>query len=121
MAITAKELAKKLGLSEAAVSLALNDKPGVSRETRRRVFDAAKEYGYDFVRKEIALSGRKGTICFAVYRKSGAVVGHTPFFAELTDGVSTGCRREGYDCVMRYLYDDEDLPNQIYTDRKSVV
>lgn len=115
MAITAKELAKKLGLSEAAVSLALNDKPGVSRETRRRVFDAAKEYGYDFVRKEIALSGRKGTICFAVYRKSGAVVGDTPFFAELTDGVSTGCRREGYDCVMRYLYDDEDLPNQIYT------
>ena len=114
MAITAKELAAKLGISEAAVSLALNEKPGVSRETRKRVFDAAKAYGYDFTRKEIALSGKKGTICFAVYRKSGAVVGDTPFFAELTDGVSTGCRRENYDCIIRYLYDDEDLPDQIY-------
>ena len=48
MSVTAKELAARLGLSESAVSLALNDKPGVSRDTRRRVMDAAKEYGYDF-------------------------------------------------------------------------
>lgn len=35
MSITAKQLAKKLGLSAAAVSMALNNKPGVSQETRR--------------------------------------------------------------------------------------
>ena len=51
MSITAKELAAKLGLSESAISLALNDKPGVSRATRRRVIEAAKAYGYDFSKR----------------------------------------------------------------------
>ena len=50
MGITAKELAKKLGLSEAAVSIALNHKPGVSTATKQRVLEAAEKYGYDFTR-----------------------------------------------------------------------
>ena len=115
MSITAKELAGRLGLSESAISLALNDKPGVSRATRRRVIDAAKEYGYDFSKKAIATVGKKGTICFVIYKKSGAVVGDTPFFSTLTDGINMGCRRLHYDCVIRYLYEDDDIADQIYT------
>ncbi len=34
MSVTAKELAQKLGLSATAVSMALNNKAGVSTETR---------------------------------------------------------------------------------------
>ena len=52
MPITAKQLAKELGLSEAAVSMALNNKSGVSTKTRRRVIKAAQEMGYDFSRIE---------------------------------------------------------------------
>ena len=115
MSITAKELASRLGLSESAISLALNDKPGVSRATRRRVIEAAKEYGYDFSKKGISTLSKKGTICFAIYKKSGAVVSDTPFFSTLTDGLNMGCRRQHYDCVIRYLYEDDDLSDQIYT------
>ena len=115
MGATAKQLASVLGLSESAVSLALNNIPGVSSETRKRVFEAAKAHGYDFSKKGISRYIRKGTICFAIYKKSGAVVDDTPFFAELTDGVSIACRREGYDCVIRYLYEDDDLSDQIYS------
>ena len=115
MSITAKALAAKLGLSESAISLALNDRPGVSRETKRRVIEAAKAYGYDFSKRAIASNGKKGTICFAIYKKSGAVVGDTPFFSTLTDGINMGCRRMHYDCVLRYLYEDDDLEDQIYT------
>ncbi len=115
MAITAKELAARLGLSESAVSLALNDKPGVSRATRRRVIEAARQYGFDFSRKAVAAMGKKGTICFVIYKKSGAVVGDTPFFATLTDGISMGCRKLCYDCVIRYLYEDDDIADQINT------
>lgn len=50
MKITAKELAEKLNLSAAAVSVALNGRPGVSTETRKRVLKAAEKYGYDFTR-----------------------------------------------------------------------
>ena len=48
MSITAKELAKILNLSEAAISMALNGKSGVSTKTRRLVLETANKYGYDF-------------------------------------------------------------------------
>ena len=62
MPITAKELAAQLGLSEAAISIALNGKPGVSTATRRRVLEAAREAGFDFTRKAVAQSIKRGTI-----------------------------------------------------------
>ena len=69
MAITAKELAKKLGLSESAISLALNNKPGVSTYTRKKVVSAAKEFGYDFSRIHAQESpgASRGTIYFIFY------------------------------------------------------
>ena len=85
MGITAKELAKKLNLSEAAVSMALNGKPGVSTKTRKTVIEAAEQLGYDFTR----ISGRTkttGPITFALYRRHGAIVADTPFFSELSEG-----------------------------------
>ena len=42
MSITAKELTQKLNLSQTAVSMALNNKPGVGTETRRMVIEAAE-------------------------------------------------------------------------------
>lgn len=83
MSITAKELAKLLNLSEAAVSMAFNHKPGVSTQTRKKVIAAAKEHDYDFSRiKETSVStSPHGMIQFIIYKKNGAVVylpGPTP-------------------------------------------
>ena len=114
MSVTAKELAKKLDLSEAAVSLALNNRPGVSTATRKRVLDAAQAMGYDFARKGLNANPMKGTVCLAIYKKSGAVVGDTPFFSTLSAGIAAGCKRENYDYVIRYLYEDAGLEGQIY-------
>ena len=44
--MTVQRLADLLGLSGAAVSMALHGQPGVSEETRRRVLEAAQQYGY---------------------------------------------------------------------------
>lgn len=112
MAVTAKQLATLLGISESAVSLALNGKPGVSSFTRKRVLDAAQKHGYDLSRKEF-LNKKQGIICFVIYKKSGAVVGDTPFFSALMDGVSTTCHQRSYECVIRYLHEDDDLDHQI--------
>ena len=38
MKIKAAQIARDLGLSKATVSLALNDKPGVSEETKKMIF-----------------------------------------------------------------------------------
>ena len=67
MAVTAKELAAKLGLSESAVSLALNNKPGVSTATRKRVLEAARENNFDLSGRAKAWKEKKGLICFVIY------------------------------------------------------
>ena len=46
MSITIRELSLKLELSVSAVSKALNGYPDISEETRVRVLQAAREYGY---------------------------------------------------------------------------
>ncbi len=53
MSISAKELAQKLNISAATVSMVLNRKPGISEKTRNLVLDAAREYGYDFSKNGI--------------------------------------------------------------------
>lgn len=114
MKVTAKDLAKDLGLSEAAISMALNNKPGVSAATRRKVLEEAKRRGYDFGRKAALHSEQRGSFCLAIYKKSGAVVADTPFFADLTNGISAACKKARYDLVIRYLYEDEELDDQVY-------
>lgn len=113
MGITAKELAKKLNLSAAAVSMALNNKPGVSTATRQLVLETAEKYGYDFSR----ISGKHitaGAIYFVIYKKHGTVVADTPFFSQVSEGVSLECKKQDYKLKISYIYEDEDtLQKQI--------
>ncbi|MFP7696468.1 LacI family DNA-binding transcriptional regulator [Trueperella sp. LYQ143] len=44
---SAASIAQQLNISRAAVSYALNGKPGVSEETRRRIINLARDYGID--------------------------------------------------------------------------
>ncbi len=120
MSITAKELAKKLNLSAAAVSMALNGKPGVSTETRRLVREAAETYGYDFTRIS-EKHQTTGSIYFIIYKKHGAVVDDTPFFSQLSEGIADTCKKEGYKLIISYIYGndsdfDEQLKNVQYSD-----
>ena len=41
------DIARLAGVSKAAVSFALNGKPGVSEETRKKIFQVIKEQGYE--------------------------------------------------------------------------
>ena len=108
MSITSKELAKILNLSPAAVSMALNNKPGVSTATRKLVIETADRYGYDFS-KLAEKHNLKGTIYFVIYKKHGAVVSDTPFFSELSEGIALGCKKADYKLKISYVYEDEDM------------
>ncbi|MDY6308516.1 MAG: LacI family DNA-binding transcriptional regulator [Oribacterium sp.] len=115
MSITARELAKELGISAAAVSMALNDKSGVSSETRKKVKLLAQEKGFDFSKiKPAHISD--GAVYFVIYKKSGAVVDDTPFFFELSEGISEECSRAGIRLHITYIY-ESDLENNI-SDKK---
>lgn len=79
MGITAKELAKKLNLSATAVSMALNNKPGVSTQTRARIIKEAEKAGYDFSRLASKLN-KTGDIYCVIYRAHNAILNYTPIF-----------------------------------------
>lgn len=115
MSITAKELAKKLNLSEAAISLALHNKSGVSTKTRKRILDAAKKYGYDFSRISPSepSSGLPGYIYHIIYRKNGIMVTDTPFFSQLSEGIDLECKQHNYILNTLFLYEGDDISQQL--------
>lgn len=43
---TINDIAQKAGVSLSTVSLVLNNKPGISQETRRRVLEVAEQLAY---------------------------------------------------------------------------
>lgn len=107
MGITAKELAKKLNLSATAVSMALNNKPGVSTETRAMVIKEAERYGYDFTKLSMK-KNKTGDIYFIIFRSHNAILNYTPIFSELSDGIEQECRKCGYHLKTLQIYEKTD-------------
>ena len=94
MAVTARDVAKKAGVSPAAASLVFRGKPGVGDETRERVLAVAREMGFEYsAPSEVR---RTSTLQLIIYKKHGKVVSETPFFEQLTKGVSDETYRLGY-------------------------
>lgn len=106
MALKIKDVAQRLKVSPATVSLVLNNKPGVAEETRQRVLKLVQEMGYDTnILSKPALKNSK-SIRFIIYKKHGSVVSDTPFFSALMEGIEQECRKEGYNLVVSYMNED---------------
>ena len=99
--MTAKELASYLGVSQSAVSLAFNGKPGISDETRRKILEAADRMNVRRPARKAAASASIDVVC---YKKHGMVFGETPFFAALMEGISAAAAAGGYAVRIFYLY-----------------
>jgi len=51
-------------------------------------------------------------ICFVIYKKHGLVVGDTPFFTEVMEGILQTCTDAGYQAKVAYHYADMDFQVQ---------
>ena len=49
-----------------------------------------------------------GAIYFVIYKKHGTVVADTPFFSQVSEGISQGCKKNDYRLKISYIYEDED-------------
>ena len=107
MSITAKELAQKLGLSQTAVSMALNNKSGVSTETRRMVVEAAEKYGYDFTRLSFK-KNKAGSIYAVSYRSHNAILSYSPIFDTMVEGMDSVIQKEHYKLKVVNFYEKRD-------------
>lgn len=109
--ITAKQIAKQLNLSEAAVSMALHNKPGVSTGTRRRIIDTAKSLGYDFSKIMPNASEKSGCIAIVFYNKTN--IFQKSFFPPLLNGIEAELKTQGYKTVLNHFHDIDDIEEQI--------
>src|SRR4051794_1865285 len=88
------DVAAKVGVSRALVSLVFRGQPGASQETRDRVFAAADELGYrpDNAARLLA-RGRSRTL-------GVMVTVHQSFQADLVEGIYPEAERLGYDVLL---------------------
>jgi DNA-binding LacI/PurR family transcriptional regulator len=104
-----KRLADHLSLSIGTVSRALNDRPDVSSDTRKRVLKAAEELGY--VPNQSGQSLRKGTtnaIGFMIQSGFDSSTNSDNFFLGVFDGVQVVLRRHNLDLTVLPCPVDED-------------
>ncbi|MGN1277691.1 MAG: LacI family DNA-binding transcriptional regulator [Floccifex sp.] len=110
MKITAKQIAEKLNISPAAVSMALNNKPGVSVAMRHKIIDVATEMGYDFSRIQRRLE-KSNEIGFVFFHKN--FVFDTPFFTELATNVEKTIKDAGYQLVVHHIHDLDNIDEKV--------
>ncbi len=115
MGISAKELAKKLNISATAVSMALNNKPGVSTITRKKILEEAEKSGYDFTRLS-QKSKSTGDIYCIIYRAHNAILNYDPIFSQLTDGIEQECRHNDYHLKTLQIYETSDDISRLIED-----
>lgn len=87
------DIAKMLGISKTAVSLALNNRPGVSEETRRKVFELVNAN----VNKSLYVDGTTNkTFLLCIHKKHGEVINDKPFFTELIESIQQEAMKQAY-------------------------
>ncbi|WP_143587850.1 LacI family DNA-binding transcriptional regulator, partial [Streptomyces alboverticillatus] len=84
---TMKDIARRAGVSESAVSFALNDRPGVSDATRERVRRVAEQLGWRPSTAARALSGEGAATVGLVLARPARTLGVESFFLQLLSGV----------------------------------
>lgn len=84
---TLKDIAEEARVSESAVSLALNGRPGVSPATRRRVREVADRLGWQPSAAARALTGDSTATVGLVLARPAHALGAEFFFLQLVSGI----------------------------------
>ncbi|MEV7563471.1 LacI family DNA-binding transcriptional regulator [Streptomyces sp. NPDC089795] len=84
---TIKDIARQAGVSESAVSFALNGRPGVSQDTRARIRRVAEQLGWQPNSAARALSGERSGAVGLVLARPAHTLGVESFFLQLVSGI----------------------------------
>lgn len=109
------DIAQASGVSLTAVSLSLNDKPGISQETRVRVIEVARSMGYRF-RSPVSTAPIKTikTVGLLVKAGSGDEPHANHFYSHVIAGIESTCRQMGINLMFSNLpVDSENVPVEI--------
>jgi DNA-binding LacI/PurR family transcriptional regulator len=111
---TMGDIARRLDISKAAVSYALNGQPGVSSATRQRVLDLAKDLGWYASSSARALSGAEtGVIGLVLARPSDLLTIET-FFITFLSGVEKVLTERGSSLLLRVIGEHPEAEIKTY-------
>ncbi|MGY5031437.1 LacI family DNA-binding transcriptional regulator [Streptomyces sp. 900116325] len=105
---TIADVARRAGVSRSSVSFALNNRPGLAKETKARILAAAEELGWTPSRPARALSlGKAGAVGLVVTREPG-LIGADPFFPAFIAGVESVLAGRGDGLVLHVTSADKE-------------
>ena len=84
---TITDIAHRAGVTKAAVSIALNGKPGISAATRERILAIAEEIGFQPSSAARALTAGKSGVFGLVIDRPARTLGIEPYFMQLVSGI----------------------------------
>jgi len=104
---TIADVAAHAGVSLGAVSFALNGRPGVGEQTRKRILAAARDLGWQPSHRARSLSTSRAFALGLVLARSPELFGADPFFPSFIGGVETVLSPRGQSLVLQVVPDLE--------------
>lgn len=106
-----KDIAKALNISTAAVSMALNNKPGVSEETRQKVIAYYTEHSESS--PWISEKTAQKTLIFDIHKNNGDIIIDKPFFTEIMSSIEAEAKEHGYLLMVSHYDSNANLDEHI--------
>lgn len=103
---TITDVARAAGVSKAAVSFALNGRPGVAAETRERILTVARELGWTPSLRGRALSVSRALAVGLVIARPAETLRADPFFASFITGIEAVLSERGYALMLQVVGDE---------------
>lgn len=92
---TLADIARVVGVSVGAVSVAINGRPGVSDDLRRTIQETAERLGYSPNRSAVALRTRRSGLIGLLIRNL-----RNPFFLDVAEGFERECAARGREVLI---------------------
>ncbi|GAA2335256.1 LacI family DNA-binding transcriptional regulator [Dactylosporangium salmoneum] len=106
---TIKDVAKRAGVSTAAVTIAVHDRPGVSPATRSKILQAAADLGWSPNQAARSLSSQAlHTVGLAIARPA-RMLGLEPFYMEFISGIESVLSQESCSLLLRLVEPDHEV------------
>ncbi|PLV59928.1 LacI family DNA-binding transcriptional regulator [Thermotoga sp. KOL6] len=114
--VTIRDIAERAGVSINTVSRALNNKPDISEETRKKILKIARELGYVKNATASSLRSKQTNIVGVIIADSA-----NPFYAEVLKGIEAASRKYGYQIMLmntERVYENEEKAIDVLLQRR---
>lgn len=110
--ISLQQIADELNVSRITVSKVINNKEGVSEDTRRRVARKLVEYDYKKINRDILRLAQEGAHSNPIVRNNIAVIATEPdfsdFWLKIINGIANEVSSKGYNFVYHFITRTEE-------------